>query len=786
MKKFLLTTMAMAAMLFAPLSANAQDKSEYKAPLVYNFAGLVEDNDLINVEGPTFFLYENEYKPDVNRYSFYGYQDYEGDALGKECHIWRRFDRLSGNLTSEGLACPNDREMAIDGLGAGSKVKIFYDNSEVLGDTPEEKSIVWITGASAGTEAEIDGVAPEAGVTVIPSGAEITIKSGEYIVFKVREGMIVSKVEIVNKAGYDYENAATVKNDFAAEAAPIILELTNKNGSASNGEAFYVWENEGKVDSYRQDFKGYAWTEGLDMPEVCRVWRRGDRLQGNVIAEGLKCPNDKEMVINGLVAGSVVKITYDATNAAEGSKQMIWATGATAGTVATIGDVEAVSGETLFDSNAEIKIVSTENGYFGFKVKKNMIISKVEIKNPDETFVYNFAARRNDLTNLNGKASNGGAFYVWEKADKADSYRQDFKGYENYTGTNLPEVCQVWRRSDRLSGNLVDGGLKCPNDREMVISGLKDGYKVKIFFDATNAAEGAKQMIWATGATAATVAEINGKEAVSGETSFDSGDEITIKSTASGYFGFKVKKNMIISNIEIVVPEAKMDTVVNDFTAAGIIIPVQPTNLNGSTKNGQVFYIWEKEDKTNSLRQDYKGYEWKEGLALPEVCHVWRRSDRINGNIIAGGLKCPNDREMVVDGLESGCSVIITYDASKAATTNAETGETTVPKIVYATGSESTTLAKVNGPLAVPGVTEIPSEAIVEIPYTVDGYIAFKVKKNMVISKIEIRYYNPISTGIENAAVNETEDTWFNMQGVRVAQPTKGVYIHKGKKVVVK
>ena len=240
MKKFLLTTMAMAAMLFAPLSANAQDKSEYKAPLVYNFAGLVEDNDLINVEGPTFFLYENEYKPDVSRYSFYGYQDYEGDALGKECHIWRRFDRLSGNLTSEGLACPNDREMAIDGLGAGSKVKIFYDNSEVLGDTPEEKSIVWITGASAGTEAEIDGVAPEAGVTVIPSGAEITIKSGEYIVFKVREGMIVSKVEIVNKAGYDYENAATVKNDFAAEAAPIILELTNKNGSASNGEIAIV------------------------------------------------------------------------------------------------------------------------------------------------------------------------------------------------------------------------------------------------------------------------------------------------------------------------------------------------------------------------------------------------------------------------------------------------------------------------------------------------------------------------------------------------------------------
>ena len=31
-----------------------------------------------------------------------------------------------------------------------------------------------------------------------------------------------------------------------------------------------------------------------------------------------------------------------------------------------------------------------------------------------------------------------------------------------------------------------------------------------------------------------------------------------------------------------------------------------------------------------------------------------------------------------------------------------------------------------------------------------------------------------------------TDDAWYTLQGVRVAQPTRGLYIHNGKKVVVK
>ena len=44
-------------------------------------------------------------------------------------------------------------------------------------------------------------------------------------------------------------------------------------------------------------------------------------------------------------------------------------------------------------------------------------------------------------------------------------------------------------------------------------------------------------------------------------------------------------------------------------------------------------------------------------------------------------------------------------------------------------------------------------------------------------------------TGIENVG-NEVQNVengvWYTPQGVRVAQPTKGVYIHNGKKVLVK
>lgn len=110
-------------------------------------------------------------------------------------------------------------------------------------------------------------------------------------------------------------------------------------------------------------------------------------------------------------------------------------------------------------------------------------------------------------------------------------------------------------------------------------------------------------------------------------------------------------------------PEVQYEEFTYDFAAA-FEASENPGNKNGSAANGQAFYGWEKEDKIDSKRQDYKGYEWAEGSVLPQICNVWRRSDRINGNIKNGGLYCPNNREMAIDGLSEGSIVQIFYTSA--------------------------------------------------------------------------------------------------------------------------
>lgn len=179
-------------------------------------------------------------------------------------------------------------------------------------------------------------------------------------------------------------------------------------------------------------------------------------------------------------------------------------------------------------------------------------------------FTYDFAAAaaaEENPGNKNGSASNGQAFWAWEKADKTDSKRQDYKGYEWAEGSVLPEECHVWRRSDRINGNVKDGGLACPNNREMVVDGLEVGYVVEIIYDNEAAADDAKSIIWAAAVNAETgpryTATINGQDAVSGETAIASGDKIEVtaiepaENGTTGYIAFQIKKNMVIKSIVI-------------------------------------------------------------------------------------------------------------------------------------------------------------------------------------------------------------------------------------------
>ena len=184
-------------------------------------------------------------------------------------------------------------------------------------------------------------------------------------------------------------------------------------------------------------------------------------------------------------------------------------------------------------------------------------------------------------------------------------------------------------------------------------------------------------------------------------------------------------------------------SIVYDFEAAADA-GENPGNKNGSAANGQAFYGWEKSDKTDNKRQDYKGYEWAEGSVLPEVCHVWRRSDRINGNVAGnGGLQCPSDKEMAIDGLVAGDRIVIVYDATNASDQN--------KNIIWAIGDgtsaggpgEVRAKATINGVEAVTGQSVIPSGALIQVNKVTpaengSGYIVFKVFKDMVIKQIVV------------------------------------------------
>ncbi len=182
-------------------------------------------------------------------------------------------------------------------------------------------------------------------------------------------------------------------------------------------------------------------------------------------------------------------------------------------------------------------------------------------------FTYDFAAAEaagENPGNFNGNQNNGQGFNAYSV-----KIRNDYKGYTWAEGSVLPEECHVWRRNDRINSNVKEGGLYCPNNREMAIDGLEAGYKVQIFYDATNAADDAKEMIWAVGekdaegnpvgpgeGTPVATATIDGVEAIPNETAIPSGAKIEVSSVTpavngTGYIVFKVSKNMVITKVVI-------------------------------------------------------------------------------------------------------------------------------------------------------------------------------------------------------------------------------------------
>ena len=246
------------------------------------------------------------------------------------------------------------------------------------------------------TSRENNGESPYAAQLNVTSG-EIEVPAGD-VTITGSSAIQVSKI-VFTPDGDTPSTPTAIVYDFAAEqaliAAGTVEKPGNVGGNQNNGQGFNAYSVK-----IRNDYKGYSKKEGSTLPEVCHIWRRTDRFDQDAswnVAGGVAMPNDREFAIDGLTPGSKVVIEYDATNAAEGSKDIIWAVGENntlgeavgAGegipvATATIGGVEAVPGETAIASGAEILVKSVTpavkgTGYIVIKVKKNMVISKISI-----------------------------------------------------------------------------------------------------------------------------------------------------------------------------------------------------------------------------------------------------------------------------------------------------------------------------------------------------------------------------------------------------------------------
>ena len=429
----------------------------------------------------------------------------------------------------------------------------------------------------------------------------------------------------------------------------------------------------------------------------------------------------------------------------------------------------------------------------------------------DKRIVYDFAAEQALIAagtvekpgNFGGNQNNGQGFNAYSV-----KIRNDYKGYVKKEGSTLPETCNIWRRSDRFDQDAswnVAGGVAMPNDREFAIDGLTPGSKVVIEYDATNATEGNKDIIWAVGENntlgeavgagegiPVATATIGGVEAVPGETAIASGAEILIKSVTpavkgTGYIVIKVKKNMVISKISILVNEDAVNSAVT--VSEGIENGTVKVNRTTAFEGDDVYVTatpaegYELEAITVKDADENEITVTDGKFIMPAKAVTVSATFKkivdyyLTGNMTEWGPKADYKLTLNTEAAPGVVEYMITLDL---ATTDmfkiarSDDGTTIVAGGWYPDGMENS--YGEHGE-----ITETANYTVYFRP-NADGnadwfYNVIYVVKNGPATGIN---------GIDNDGVAGEKDVYYNLQGVRVANPGKGVYIKNGKKVLVK
>lgn len=171
----------------------------------------------------------------------------------------------------------------------------------------------------------------------------------------------------------------------------------------------------------------------------------------------------------------------------------------------------------------------------------DITIEKVGGATPVAGEDYDFAAAVGENLEWNLNPSKTAApFRINKKAGAEDRQERNFRGYQNYTGTILPAVCNVYFVRP-FAQDSVNGGLTFTNESYLAVDSLTDNAVITIEYTNTNDSK----LIYAPGNKLQTEATVDGAVAETGVTEVASGAPVTITKAVTGGNGSKTDDGVI-------------------------------------------------------------------------------------------------------------------------------------------------------------------------------------------------------------------------------------------------
>ena len=362
---------------------------------------------------------------------------------------------------------------------------------------------------------------------------------------------------------------------------------------------------------------------------------------------------------------------------------------------------------------------------------------------------------------------------------KEDRTNRDFRGYKDYAGTILPAECQVALGEEMK----VDAqGLIVSQNRYFAVYGLHTGDKVTVIYSGVP--EG-KQPAYSVGTSVDTNAKIGENALVSPTSAINSGDVIEItKAGSKNYIIMSVFSGMRIEKVYIqkaaLYNVTKAESITNGdiklsatTAAAGDEVTVTATPAEGY----ELEAITVKDADENEITVTDGKFIMPAKAVTVSATFKKIVDYYLTGNMTEWGPKADYKLTLNTEAAPGVVEYMITLDL---ATTDmfkiarSDDGTTIVAGGWYPDGMENS--YGEHGE-----ITETANYTVYFRP-NADGnadwfYNVIYVVKNGPATGIN---------GIDNNGVAGEKDVYYNLQGVRVANPGKGVYIKNGKKVLVK